>query len=263
MGFSGPGQAFARQAFFPALELEAKMKLSHPMHWHKAAVHLIILCIFLAGPFSGVAANGRSTPARAGTRRATRTEDQPWFYVWMTKDGELWDIHGYKWPADTPVTLTVDNPPLTPGTPDFTRVAYMEVPPWSGDAQLVYDISGMWVVPGAVVTMTDGLTANLTHIVPPLHVSEVNALTDQVRGTSEAGTTVQVGVQGLGAYRDVTVADDGTWLADFSQPGDEPGELVADLAPGQTVVPSQSNGGGTTAVPWFVPFLVYLPVVMR
>ena len=180
----------------------------------------------------------------------------PWFYVWLDKNGSLSDFHGYDWPLNTPVVMTLDNPPLTPGAPDFTRVATMQVPPWGGGAQLVYDISGMSVVPGAQVTMTDGITTYLTHTVPALHVTEVNPDTDIVTGTAEPFSEVWVAGDPGGNWpgnRHEIVAADGTWMADFSQPGNEAGEVVADITPGLTVVSSQGNGGGATAIVWTVP----------
>jgi hypothetical protein len=178
----------------------------------------------------------------------------PWFWVFLGKDGSLLDIHGYDWPLDTPVIMTLDNPPLTPGSPDFTRVAYMEEQSWGGDKQLVYDISGMSVVPGALVTMTDGFTTYLTHTVTALHVTDVNPDTDIVTGTAQAGSEVWVsGHGGWTGNRHEIVAGNGTWAADFSQPGDEAGETVVDITPGVELVSSQGNGGGTTAVVWKVP----------
>jgi hypothetical protein len=178
----------------------------------------------------------------------------PWFWVFLGKDGSLRDIHGYDWALDTPVVMTLDNPPYNPGTPDFTRVAYMEEPPWGGDKQLVYDISGMSAAPGAKVTMTDGITTYLTHTVTNLHVTDVDPDTDMVTGTADPFSEVRVGGNnGWSGNRHETAASNGSWTADFSQAGDEPGEDVADIHPGMNVISNQENGGGTTAVVWDVP----------
>jgi hypothetical protein len=208
---------------------------------------------FLGGTFagSGIKPVHAQVPAEGtGVGLMAATPD---FYVFLAKDSTLWDIHGYNWPLSIPVTMTLDNPPLTPGTPDFTRVAYMEVPSWGGGEQLVFDITGMSVVPGALVTMTDGLTADLTHTVPPLYVTGVDPDTDIVTGTTNAGGELWVTGDDWAGIRRETATVDGTWKADFSQPGDTAEELVADIIPGLKLHISQANGGGTTSIAWQVP----------
>jgi hypothetical protein len=73
-------------------------------------------------------------------------------------------------------------------------------------------------------------------VVTGLGVTGVDAGLDEVSGVAAAGSQVHVWVNEADAWRNVE-AGDGTWLADFGVPGDEPDETaLADLEPG-------SNGG--------------------
>ena len=180
---------------------------------------------------------------------AAQSESEPWFYVWLARyTGELWDIHGYGWPMETAVTMTLDRQATPDIHPDYTDIAYMEVPPWGGDPQLVFDISGMTASPGDVVTMSDG-TTTLTHTITDLAVTLEDVIHDKIAGTAAPGSDVFIG-GGWGGYRHEFAALNGTWLADFSVAGNEDGETVADLGDNDNVIVSQPNGGGDTAYGW-------------
>jgi hypothetical protein len=177
----------------------------------------------------------------------------PWFYIWFGSinqsplTGIGFDVHGYAWPLNTAVTLTIDNID-TPASPDYTRIAYMEVPPWGGNPQLVFDTSGIIVHTGDIFTMTDGVDT-ITHTITPLTVSELNHQTDTISGTAEPGSLVAVSLNSSNAWRNVTTGPDGRWLADFSIPGIGPEEQdTVDLVSGMEVWASQSNAGNSKAV---------------
>lgn len=172
--------------------------------------------------------------------------NNPWFYVFLGKDSRIDDIHGYDWPLNLPVTLTLTHPGA--GSPYYTIDKYMEVQFWGGNKQLFYDLDGVIASTGDIVTMSDGFTADLTHTIASLHVYSVNTITNSVIGTAEPGSIVRVDTDS--AYRNETAAADGSWVAHFSVLGNEPEEEIADITPGSKVHISQSNGGGTTDLPW-------------
>ncbi len=176
----------------------------------------------------------------------------PWFYVWFENwgnpnNGIHFDVHGYEWPSNTPVTMTVDKLE-TPLSPDYTRIAYMETPEWGGDPQLVFDTAGMVVHTGDLVSLTDG-TYTIHHTITALTVSGFDVDLDTVSGTAEPGSVVELSLLDLNVYRHVTTKPDGTWIAYFSVRGVEPDEQdVADLVPGSKFFIGQSNPGNPKAV---------------
>ena len=216
-------------------------------HLAKKIFSILMLCGLVAGTFYGSSlppVHAKVPPEDTGEVTAEAT---PWFVVWLNQDGSISDITGYGWPMDATVTMTLDDP-STPVSPDFTRVANTK-DPWD------FDESGISVKPGDVVTMSDG-TTNLTHTITSLHVTEVNPDTDIVGGTAVPFSEVRVSGdpgESWPGSRNVVAAANGSWMADFSKTGPNPGEAKADIYPGLTVISTQGNGGGATVIVWIVP----------
>ncbi|MCU0486145.1 MAG: hypothetical protein MUC85_08555 [Anaerolineales bacterium] len=140
------------------------------------------------------------------------------------------NIAGYDWHPGDPVTVTVDDPSNGTGI-DFTDTKTVD----AYGSVTFYDLGGLQVSPGMVITMTDGIV-NKYHTVINLDVTEVNIVNDTVSGTGLAGVRLHVQhcqFNGCLWRRWVTVQPDGTWQVDFSVPGVSGDEQeILDLVPG-------------------------------
>jgi ABC-type transport system substrate-binding protein len=143
----------------------------------------------------------------------------PTFSVRMTEN----EVHGQEWTLGSQVTLTIDDP-NTPQSPDYTRTETVTFSDWDPDQTFV--LFRVWeddftLQPGMLVTMTDG-NITKTHTVA-FTITDVDINTEIVRGIGIPGTPVDVETyewrEGRRAIRHVIIAQDGTWLVDFSIPG--------------------------------------------
>lgn len=163
-------------------------------------------------------------------------------------EGVTFDVHGYHWPPNTTVVLTIDKLE-TPITPDFTEEATMQVPDWGGDPQLVFDTSSLEVHPGDTFQLQtmDGAYF-LEHTLTSLRVTDIDLVANQVKGTAAPGSVVDVTVRDLNIYRSITTGTNGRWSADFSMPGDQPDEQdTITLAPRMNLFIGQNNPGNPSA----------------
>jgi len=166
-------------------------------------------------------------------------------------------IFGYGWTEGTTVTLTIDDPSngpgvdyedsqvVPPGAPYFAFSNVMFLPDREEEFQLA---------PGQLVTLDDGtLQKELT--ITTLTVTLVDPAADTISGTADPDAQVSVHAFGDGedAERFPTADAGGYWLADFSEPGDDPLEdTVIDIAPCQVSfwVLDHDSDGDSTAVFW-------------
>ena len=158
------------------------------------------------------------------------------------------DIHGYNWPVNALITMIYTDL-TTPAT--YIRTATV-VDDGSGRTDTIFNTDGITPHAGDVVTLTDGVTT-VTTTVAALRLVNVDPWLDVVSGTSNPGSTVWLGFDGGDNGRSVTVAGDGTWLADFSTPGPDPGRPLVDFTPGQHLMIQQGNGDGATGISVNVP----------
>jgi len=140
------------------------------------------------------------------------------------------DITGYDWRPGSSVTVTVDDPSNGTGV-DLTDTGTVD--PYGMIA--FSDLAGLQVVPGMVITMTDGVVFK-SHSVISLQVTDVNIEEDTVSGTGEVGALISVHhcqYNGCLWRRWTTVQSDGTWHVDFSEagPGSDEQEIL-DIVPG-------------------------------
>jgi hypothetical protein len=100
-------------------------------------------------------------------------------------------------------------------------------------------------MPGDTVTFKDGTTTR-THVVQNLAVTTMDAETNVITGTADAGAVVNVWPHATGQQLQATADSTGIWQVDFTE--------VFDLAPGECGR-SQINDafGNATAVDWCVP----------
>jgi hypothetical protein len=176
------------------------------------------------------------------------------------------EVHGYNWPMGATVTLTIDDP----DGPDYGPVSLSPVvAPWDASQTFTQFTLGTFTLqPGQFISMTDG-NMTKTHTVTDLLVTGINAALDTVSGMSTSGNIVEVGSlcdAGGCAVRRVTPSG-GAWLADFkAAPGaptpeeQYPFDIKAGV--GSDAVQLDVDGDGTQRG-WFVPYIVYLPLVVR
>jgi len=169
-------------------------------------------------------------------------------------------VHGYQWTDGVEVALTI-NDPGTPDPVDYSDSQTVGPAPWDPEQTFVFfDLQEAFAIqPGHVVSLSDGVTTK-THTVRNLAVTGVDADLDTVSGTAEPFTEVWVNACGeSNCVNRYEVADGaGGWTADFSVPGDEPGEEPTyDLVPGSMVRAGQyDDDGDATSVAFTVePYL--------
>jgi hypothetical protein len=173
-------------------------------------------------------------------------------------------ISGNGWQDGATITLDIDDPANGPGSDysDTTTAHTSTEPP--GDFQ--FELAGVFdIAAGHLVSVSDGTTTK-THTVTGLTVTAVDPYADTVSGTAAPGSEVFVGVHSAPPeIGRIVVADgSGSWIADFSVVGANPGEDVVDLQPfigGPNPTPAstgwasqQDDDGDSTEVnPWFAP----------
>jgi hypothetical protein len=161
-------------------------------------------------------------------------------------------IEAIDFPKGEPLTVELDDP-------EFAGIEFSEtgIPaanpdkPW--ETLLVFELGGYTVPDQATVTALDGSGTPVVQTeVIAFTIDDVDQDADRITGTAPEGAEVLVEADGNWRY---PVADaTGTWIADFSQPGTQPGEEnPVDLAPGSsggaTLI---AEGGSATTVLWSV-----------
>ncbi len=158
------------------------------------------------------------------------------------------EITGTEWPLAATVDLTIDDD-MNPGNGVlYTDSGTVVESSWDPDfTRVPFNLYGIFdVLPGHVVTMTDGVTTKV-HVVTNLEVTDTDPDSDTVTGTADPGTDVWV-VPGDCWECGVSVAANGSgdWVADFS------GSF--DLVLGTDGEATQSDmDGDETGAKWRVP----------
>ena len=184
---------------------------------------------------------------------------------WQVPNPRFWvspvdeRVDGYEWPEGAEVTLLIDDPGI-PGPVDYSDSQIVTSDPCCGTF-VAFDLQGAFdVQPGHIVTLTDGVTVK-THTVTNLTVTGQDLDLDTVTGTADTGTDVDVNVcdESSCANRHEVADEFGDWTADFSAPGDEPGEEdTYDVVPGSQGETNQwDDDNDGTHVHWQVPNPVF------
>jgi hypothetical protein len=158
-------------------------------------------------------------------------------------------VQGLNWKLGATVTLTIDDPENGVGV-DYTDTQIVEVAWWNpSETDIGFLADTIGIRPGQLVVMTDGITTT-THVVSHLIVTEINTTTNTVAGITDPGGVVEVGrmCDDLGcAIRRVTANNYGSWLADFSVPGEDSDEQdLFDIRPGASVNVNQNDNYGNS-----------------
>jgi ABC-type branched-subunit amino acid transport system substrate-binding protein len=146
-------------------------------------------------------------------------------------------VVGINWPEGTEVTLTIDDPDPQV-SPEYTASQTAVTLPAGYQRDLYPGVNTMVrfflegaydLQPGDIVTLAGG-NVSRTHTVGTLSIASVDPETYVVSGTSTPGSSVEVVIfcSALGgdrcSVRREVVDVSGSWVADFSAAGDEPGE---------------------------------------
>lgn len=164
-------------------------------------------------------------------------------------------VDGFGWDEGTLVTLAIDDPGNGPGV-DYSDTQLVTIAEWDPNTTHVqFNFWGIFDLQlGFIVTLTDGQYTK-QHIVRDLAISGVDNDLDVVMGTAAPYSHVYVWVYGeMGRVdRHETADASGNWLADFSVPGDEPGEeLTFDIVPDAGGEANQVDADGDyTQVNWW------------
>ncbi len=159
-------------------------------------------------------------------------------------------IEAIDFPKDEPLTIELDDPA-------FEGIEFSEtgIPaanpdkPW--ETLLVFELGDYTVPDVATVTASDSTgTPLVTTEVIPFSIDFVDPDNDTITGTAAEGSEVLVQADGNWRYPIADATD--TWVADFSQPGTQPGEEnPVDIGPGSsggaTLI---AEGGSATTVLW-------------
>ena len=172
----------------------------------------------------------------------------PGFTVWLNQN----KVDGGGWPEGAQVTLTVGDP----ASPEIQRTESVGNAPDMGvPGNIRFQFSDEFTLRnGQTVTLslTDG-SYTRTHTITDLIVTSISANTNIVTGTAAAGSQVGVYNKWNGGIWRNEIAADGSWTADFNVAGDEPGEEIADIKPGEEYHVCQSAQEGSTC--WYLPIL--------
>ena len=148
----------------------------------------------------------------------------PAFNAWPIEDY----IDGWGWDEEVPVTLTIDNPSNGIGT-DYT----ITLSPFPDTTLVMFELQGVFDLdPGYIVTLDNGIHTK-QHTVTKLAIAGTDLATSSVFGTAEPGSHVYVWYytdEGRIDRHEVAGAS-GSWTANFSMPGDEPGEEQTYMIP--------------------------------
>ena len=149
----------------------------------------------------------------------------------FTMDLSTGEVGGKFWPVGSSITLTIDDPD-TPQPVDYADTGVGSATEFEDFVDIASPAdNGFRILPGFVVTMTDGIRTK-SLIVPDLSVTEVNSDLDYVEGTAEHVDVVLVAAgdpydPGAQETRIVPVDASGNWRADFSVAGT--GEITVDI----------------------------------
>ncbi len=214
------------------LPLVLKLRLKSAALRYLAALLFLLTCVFLISTSGSVFSQ----------------EQDPIIAVFVNQN----HVGGFQWPEGTPVTVAIDDPG-TPDNPDYTDTQTAVAD--EGGTSVGFSLGELFTIqPGCVVTMTDGLTTKV-HTVTSLTVTAADMDTDTIWGTAVPGTLVQIDLQGGSPiYRSEIVDAGGNWLADFSVPGDEPGEDIYDIDQSSVLMVMQNDDDGDhTQIDWQAP----------
>jgi len=144
----------------------------------------------------------------------------PAFNAWPVEDY----VDGWGWDINEPVTLVIST--------GYTEVLYPFYPDWSPETTWVISQGEFDLQPGDTVTLDNGIYTK-KHTVTGLEITSTDLSNSSVSGTAESGSHVYVWYYtDDGRVDRHEVADDsGNWTANFSVPGDEPGEEQTYMIP--------------------------------
>jgi hypothetical protein len=180
-----------------------------------------------------------------GTSPVFAQGHNPSFNVW-----NLEQVHGYDWPFEAMVTLTIEDT-ATPESPDYTVTQPTAPTDWDPSGHSVrFEVSPNFTMQkGHIVTLSSGFYVK-SHTIVELNVTGINSDSDTVTGTAAPGTLIRVENKWDDQiWRNEIANTEGTWLAGFGVAGDEPGENIADILPGEEyhIGKNDEDGDGT----WF------------
>ncbi|MEO8357706.1 MAG: ABC transporter substrate-binding protein, partial [Chloroflexota bacterium] len=158
-------------------------------------------------------------------------------------------VEAWEWPDGSTIHLAVDDP-ATSANPDYEQDGVIAVTTWGDPRTYIrFEFSGEYDLKiGDSVTVTDGKTSQ-THVVQYLTLTEINAETEIVAGTTDPGRVVYVWPHGNGEYELHPIADgSGNWQADFKTVGYD---VQSGTDGGRSEV--RDEYGNSTAVDWNVP----------
>ncbi len=156
-------------------------------------------------------------------------------------------VDAYDFPEGATVTLEITGAPEP-----FTAVSQQN-PNNPCETIATFDLGGFEIPDDATVTASDDAgTPPVTHTVIAFTIDNADPDTDTVSGTAPAGARVLVAADGNWRY--VYANETGYWLADFTVPGDEPGEeQVVDLGPGSSgIAILLDEQGNSTERSWYI-----------
>ena len=165
-----------------------------------------------------------------------------------------------KWPLDTPLTLTVDDPSNGDGI-DYTGVAVVDHKSNNQGRSIQTQANFAWpdigLQPGFIVTVT-GNGISKTLVISPLKVDTIDVQSDTIIGLANPGATIQVciNIPNDCIRRYVTANHySSNWLADYHNPGTLPDEQqIVDITSGTSGRAVESDeDGDQTLVDWQVP----------
>lgn len=159
-------------------------------------------------------------------------------------------IEAVCFPSGAELTIELDDPNFE-GI-EFSDTGIVDVnpdKPW--ETLLIFELGDYTVPDEATVTATDDVgTPPIVTEVIAFTVDEIEPDADTLTGTAPAGSEVLVQADGNWRY---PIADEtNSWVADFSQPGDQPGEEnPVDIGPGSSGGATLlADGGSATTVLW-------------
>lgn len=146
------------------------------------------------------------------------------------------NISGYGWPANTPLTLTINS--------QFIQEQNTSI--W-GDVW--FDLDGFDLQPGQEVMLSGGGYSR-TYVIRNIAVTDIDQENNQVSGIGDPGGVIDVhaydDVTGNYGFKSVVVDESGHWVADFSRQID-----ISKGTSGQVI--QYDEEGNSTIIYWFVP----------
>jgi hypothetical protein len=174
----------------------------------------------------------------------------PFLNTFLDREASVWDIRSAMWPANTAVTIEIDDPE-TPQSPDYTETRNSKLHPrYPYVYRVDFYLNGFQIEPGMHVTITDGYTAVKQLTVKNLQVTQIDISNDRVCGYAPPNTWAQVEVDDTdyAVARYVETDSNGYWCADFSVADPDRDEWeTLDIVPGTTglVLVSDDDGDNT------------------